>query len=225
MSKSCHQLFPAITMLHKQTEILSRFIPVDAVQHVAQIITCNNIHLKINRGRLSKLGDFRPSRNGSLHRISVNGTLNVYAFLLVFLHEFAHLQVWENFNNRVAPHGRQWKECFGELIRDSVNKGLFHPALDGLLVEYSHNIRASGLGSPSLTRALAMFDREQHEDSGQVFLEELPGKTVFMASNGRRFIKEDRLRKRYRCLCLDNNRKYLFHPMAKVVMIENGNAE
>lgn len=220
MNRNPQKIFLYITMQHKQIETLARFIPVAAAEHVASLISSKHIQLKISNGRLSKLGDFRPAHKGSSHRISVNGTLNVYAFLLVFLHEYAHLQIWEMFANKVSPHGKEWKEQFGVLIREYVDLGFFHPALDEALVEFSCNTKASGLGDAQLTRALGLFDKDI-ADFGQIFLEELPGQSLFMASNGRSFRKEERLRKRYRCLCLENNRRYLFHPMAKVVRIGN----
>ncbi|MFO7978141.1 MAG: hypothetical protein R6U64_05730 [Bacteroidales bacterium] len=207
-------------MMHqKQIETLARFVPVVAAEHVAGLISSNRMHLNISRARRSKLGDFRPARQGGLHRISVNANLNVYAFLLVFLHELAHLLVWEKHKNKVAPHGDQWKDQFGFLIREHLALGHFHPALHQLLEEMSQKPKAAGLGHEGLTRALALFDKESENAHG-VFLEELPAESVFQASNGRMFRKEERLRKRYRCLCLETNKRYLFHPMAKVMKCE-----
>jgi SprT protein len=205
-------------MLPKQKETLARFLPVEAVEYIIGLLTRNHIQLKISRGRVTKLGDFRPRVNGSPHRITVNGTLNVYAFLLVFLHELAHVYVWEQFGGKAAPHGREWKQQYGTLIREHVSLGFFHPALHEQLMEFSFHVKAAGIGHASLARALRMFDHETETD-GLVFLEEVPGQSYFVAANGRRFKKEQRLRKRYRCLCLDNNRNYLFHPMARVTVI------
>ena len=205
-------------MLPKQKEILARFLPVEAVEYIVDVLSRNHIRLKISRGRLTKLGDFRPGLNGAPHRITVNGTLNVYAFLLVFLHELAHVYVWEQFGSKVAPHGREWKQGYGALIREYVSLGFFHPSLQEQLVEFSYRVKAAGIGHATLARALRMFDHETETD-GLVFLEEVPGQSFFMAANGRRFKKEQQLRKRYRCLCLDNNRNYLFHPMARVTVI------
>lgn len=209
-------------MLHKQIETLARFIPVEAAGHVAQLISQKNIQLKISRGRISKLGDFRPAVAGSFHRITVNATLNVYAFLLVFLHELAHLLVWEQYGKHASPHGREWKQQFAALIRQYINLGFFHPTLEEPLLDFAGNIKATGLGNAKLARALRLFDSECRADE-LVFLEELPAESIFRASNGRRFLKEERLRKRYRCLCLENNRRYLFHPLAKVARIEPEN--
>lgn len=201
-------------------EILARFVPVQALEEVVMLIGTHCIQMKVRRGRLSKLGDFRPARQGRPHQITVNGNLNIYAFLMVFLHELAHMLVWQQHGKAVSPHGKLWKETFGYLLRDFVSKGYFHPNLEEALVDYSFGVKAAGMGSPELQRQLRLFDPEPESETGQVFLEEVPLRSLFVAANGRMFRKEDQLRKRFRCLCLRNKRTYLFHPMARVTLVE-----
>ncbi len=229
-------------------EILSRYFPVEAVDHIGQVLTDYRIRLKVNRGRATRLGDFKPAVNGGLHRISVNGDLNIYAFLLVFIHELAHLQVHEEFRGksdsmhrsahiiparimpqsariippRIMPHGKEWKRQFGELIRLYVEKGYFHPLLHESLLQYSHRVKASGIASEPVARALRLFDDHGEKDPF-ILLEELDDLGVFSSRSGRQFRKGAKLRKRYRCLCLDNQRTYLFHPMAAVRPVKEVN--
>jgi len=200
-------------------ENLARFVPVEALDEVAGIIVQHGIRFKVQGSRLSKLGDFRPARNGSPYQITINGTLNVYAFLLVFFHELAHLLVWEKFGRQVEPHGRAWKETFGFLLRQAIEKGYFHPSISQTIYEYSFRVKASGLGEARLQRLLRMFDKETVDAFDKVFLEDIPASTIFMAANGRLFRKEEKLRKRFRCHCLANKRKYLFHPLAEVTPV------
>ncbi len=196
-------------------EVLARYFPVQAVSHIENAVSGFRIRLKITRGRASKLGDFKPSMNGGLHQISVNADLNIYAFLLVFAHELAHLMVFERSGNSVRPHGKEWKKQFGELIRTYIEQGFFHPVLHESLIRYSCHVRASGIASEPVVRDLAVFDHGGGSD-GPLLLEDIPEEALFLTRTGRLFKKEGRLRKRYRCLCLDNQRTYLFHPMAKV---------
>ena len=49
-------------------------------------------------------------------------------------------------------------------------------------------------------------------------IEELPLDSVFTLKDGRKFKKGERVRKRYRCLCLDNGNIYLFNPLAEVFL-------
>lgn len=197
-------------------ETLARFVPVEALDEVVELIDIYQIQLKIRKSRLSKLGDFRPGVNGRLPQISLNGSLNVYAFLLVFLHELAHHIVWEKYGPKAAAHGKAWKETFGFLLRDFAQKGFFHPSITEAVIDYSFKVKATGLASASLQRQLRMFDKEPAYDSEKVFLEDMPEQSLFVAANGRLFRKEGKLRKRYRCLCMRNKRTYLFQPMAEV---------
>jgi len=74
-------------------EILAQYIPEEAIDKVLNRIIEKKVHLKITRGRRTKLGDYRPPVRHSNHRISINHDLNPYAFLITFIHEFAHLLV------------------------------------------------------------------------------------------------------------------------------------
>jgi hypothetical protein len=180
-----------------------------------QLLADHRILLKVSRGRASRLGDFKPGLSGQAHRITVNGDLNIYAFQLVFLHELAHLLVWENTRGRTPPHGEEWKQAFGALIRDFLGRGLFHPSTRDTLWSYSHKVRATGIACEGVVRELSLFDREAASDP-LVFLEEVPLESLFYTRTGRLFRKDQKLRKRFRCHCLDNQRAYLFHPLARV---------
>ncbi len=195
--------------------VLMPFIPSAAVLPLADLLDGHHLRLKVASDRVSKLGDFRPGRGGGPHQISVNGSLNPYEFLLVLLHEFAHLQVHEQYGTRIRPHGKEWKNTFGGLIRDFLDLGVFPPSLKALLYGYSLSVRAAGVADMKLAKALRAFDR----NTGQMnwlFLDEVPEQGVFQARGGRLFRKEDTLRKRVRCLCLDSKKRYLIHSMAKV---------
>ncbi len=196
-------------------DVLAAYIPVDAVEAVSHILETHSIHLRITRNRLTKLGDYKPGRNGSPHQISVNGDLNIYEFLLVFLHELAHLKVYERHGRKVAPHGREWKEEYGAMIRRFTGAGLFHPSVCGLLVDYSYRVKASGVAVVDVARALRAFDKDQ-KPPAWLFLDEIKDTGVFQTRNGRMFRKEEKVRTRFRCLCLDNKKRYLIHAAAKV---------
>lgn len=200
-------------------ESLARYVPLQSLDELANLMVQHGIHFKIRRGRLSKLGDFRPAQKDSPPIITVNGNLNVYAFLLVFYHELAHLLVWQKFGRKALPHSKIWKETFGFLLREAVAKGHFHQSINQAVYEYSFRVKASGLADAQLQRLLPMFDKEQAtEHHDKVLLEDVPENAIFMAANGRLFRKAEKLRKRFRCQCLSNKRSYLFHPLAEVTM-------
>ena len=89
-------------------EYLSQFIPDPSAPLILEYLHHYKVHLTITRERKSVLGDYRHATHSNNHRISVNGNLNKYAFLITLLHELAHLLTFEKFGNRIPPHG---KEC------------------------------------------------------------------------------------------------------------------
>ena len=39
----------------------------------------------------------------------MNNNLNKYSFLITITHEIAHMMIWEKHQNKVDPHGEEWK--------------------------------------------------------------------------------------------------------------------
>jgi SprT protein len=202
-------------MSAKVEEILSRYLPQVAVPQATQWIMVYQIRLKITNKRNTKLGDYKaPLKTEKLHHITVNGDLNPFAFLFVFLHELAHLIVFKQLGHRVEPHGKEWKNAFADLLLFAVGKRYFPADISSEILRYSNKIQASGLGSLELTRAFKKYDFAKPDLK---MLEELPQATIFELADGRSFIKGEKLRKRYRCQCLQNKRFYLFNPLAVVM--------
>ena len=197
------------------SDVLKKYFPEAAVEPVERILKENRILLIITRDRITKLGDFKACTKSQPHRISVNGNLNPYAALLVFLHEFAHLTLYELAGRVHPPHGKAWKHRYGELIRYAVSLGMFPEALKEPLHAYSFNVRASGLADPHLTKMLRKYDRTDISREW-MYLDELQDQPVFQTKNGRVFEKGEKLRSRYRCTCLHSKRKYLVSGMSLV---------
>ena len=70
---------------------LEEYIPAGSSQLVFEYLKHYKVHLTITRSRKTVLGDYRHAIGAKNHRISVNGTLNIYAFLITLIHELAHL--------------------------------------------------------------------------------------------------------------------------------------
>ena len=84
-----------------------------------------HIHLKITRSRRSRLGTYIAPYQRNYHTITINGDLNKYEFLEVFLHEYAHLLVRINYSYYTQPHGIEWKNCCRDLFHYFIRKNLF----------------------------------------------------------------------------------------------------
>src|SRR5438552_18084827 len=104
---------------------LQSYLPPNTYEAVLHYLHHHQVHLTVARERKSILGDYRHRTHGKNHRISVNGNLNQYAFLITLLHELAHLLAFENFGNRIAPHGREWKNVFGKLLAQFIEHDIF----------------------------------------------------------------------------------------------------
>src|SRR5687767_3609440 len=97
---------------------LQSYLPTGTYEKVLEYLQIHHVHLTVTPERRSVLGDYRHRTRDRNHRITVNGNLNQYAFLITLLHELAHLLQFEQHGNRVASHGREWKMIFGQLLAD-----------------------------------------------------------------------------------------------------------
>ena len=118
-------LFFYILLVDQKKQILFQYLPELAIDEIVLLQEKYVFHLKISKPRNSKLGDFRPigKRNS---RISVNGNLNKYEFLIVLLHEIAHLLVWKNYGLRTKPHGKEWQFEFKLLLKQYIVVALIY---------------------------------------------------------------------------------------------------
>ena len=104
---------------------LESYLPPNTYNAVLQYLYQYNVHLTVARERKSIFGDYRHRTHGKTHRISVNGNLNTYSFLITLLHELAHLLTFEQYGNKVQSHGREWKHIFGQLLHQFIQHKVF----------------------------------------------------------------------------------------------------
>ena len=196
--------------------ILREYLPETAVAQVSKWIVSNKVHLKITRNRKTKLGDYRPPIHHPNHRISVNHNLNPYSFLITFVHELAHLLVFEDYKTTVQPHGAEWKKAYRRLMLVMLKNDIFPSDIQQVLSKSIVNAKASSTAELELSRVLLRYDPESSHDNNESRVEDLTKNTVFQTQNGMQFKKGEKQRTRYKCLNLQNNRIYLFHPLTPV---------
>lgn len=197
-------------------EVLINYLPETTVPKIIEWLENSNVQLKISKSRSTKLGDYRPPIRVSFHKISVNHDLNKYQFLITLVHEFAHLKVWENYKRSVNPHGKEWKNEFNSLMQGFLCEDVFPKDILKVLMPYLKN-PSSSTSDTKLLQVLRKYDKTQD----YITLEDLPENSIFKIYNGYVFEKIEKLRKRYKCKRLDNNRIYLVSPMIKVVPVKN----
>ena len=106
-------------------DYLRRWIPGQAAALILDYLNHYQVHLTITRERKSVLGDYRHATRSANHRISVNGNLNPYSFLITLIHELAHLVTFMEFGNRVQSHGKEWKKIYRKILEEFIPLKVF----------------------------------------------------------------------------------------------------
>ena len=193
-------------------EVIKRFIPDPAVPLIATWIQEHNVHLHISHKRNTKLGDYRAPFKGSTHRISINHDLNQYDFLITLVHEFAHLSTWVKHNNRVSPHGNEWKEEYKLLIQPFMQLPIFPEDVKIALRKHFINPSAS-CSDIQLQRILKLYDKRN--DEAITTVEKIPAGALFKLRNDHVFKKGMLRRTRFECVDTTDGRVYLVNALAE----------
>ncbi len=210
---------PIEQQILRNSEILKKYIPHFAVNTIAHWIIELDIKLKITKERSTKLGDYMPPHNGLNHTITINHNLNEYSFFVTLIHEIAHLKTYNQYKNKVAPHGIEWKHSFRQLMNPFLTTDNLPLDIFYALRKYMNNPAASSCSDVTLMRTLRLYDKV-HETNPTVLLEHLPFRSHFIYNGSRIFEKGEKLRKRFRCKDIASGAVYLFSPLAEVEVFE-----
>ena len=192
---------------------LQTYLPPNTFEAVRQYLHQYQVHLTVAKERKSILGDYRHRTQGKTHRISVNGNLNTYSFLITLLHELAHLLTFEKFGNKVQSHGKEWKFIFGQLLDQFIRHEVFPINIKHALLQSLQNPAASSCADDGLLRVLKTYDKRR---DNFVFVENVLEGQLFKTHDGKVFKKGEKLRKRFKCIEVATKRLYLFSPVYEV---------
>ncbi|MDB5280768.1 MAG: hypothetical protein JWR61_5723 [Ferruginibacter sp.] len=199
---------------------LKNYLPEGSFEGVVHYLLHYKVQLTITRERKSVLGDYRNSHLNKNHRISVNGNLNPYAFLITLLHELAHLFTFERYGHRVQAHGQEWKNEFSKVLEQFLAKQIFPADIQHTLLKTLKNPAASSCADTALLRVLYKYDKKRE---GVLLIESLPAGALFSIRGGRVFLKEERVRKRFKCKEIATGKIYLFSPVYEVQAVNTAN--
>lgn len=197
---------------------LNSYLPEGAYEDVSYYLIEYKVHLTVTRERLTKLGDYRNKHLDKNHRISVNGNLNKFSFLITLLHELGHLVAYEKYGNRIQAHGPQWKNEYGNILARFISKRVFPADIEKELLKTLKNPGASSCAEAPLLRILKKYDPHKH---GVFLLEELPHESLFRFKNARIYKKGNKQRTRFLCKDMTNNRLFLFSPVTEVEWVQH----
>ncbi len=192
---------------------LKDYLPDGSFELVMDYLHNYKIQLTVTRSRSSILGDYRHAHLNKGHRISVNGDLNKYSFLITLLHEIAHLFTFVNNPKRVQPHGAEWKSNFGDILTVFITKNIFPLDVQAALLFSLDNPAASSCSDEKLLRVLKNYDQKKDEI---YFVEQLLVGQHFKIKGNRIFEKGEQIRKRFKCKEVATGKWYLFSPVSEV---------
>lgn len=179
-------------------------IPETSCVYCQRLMEAYRFNFKLRKTRITKVGDFTAHR-GSLPQITVNHDLDPFSFLITFIHEVAHLDVYLQFGNRVESHGEEWKISFQKLLSPVMHEAVFPSDVLIPLRAHMINPKASTFSDSKLTAALRAYDSRQQN---VVLLSQLAEGTIFVFQ-GRWFKKGKVRRTRAECSEMKSRRKYL----------------
>lgn len=203
-------------MTQQLITIVKPYVPESSLPILQKWFEQRPFELRIPKKRVSKFGDFRASTGLNKPKISVNGNLNEYAFLITLTHEFAHLLVWHQHKHQVKAHGHEWKTEFRRLMHVLLNRNIFPERLTVILRKHMENPAASSARDEQLIKELKRFDKS----NAALHLSDLPEGAHFQLNNNRVFIKGQKRRTRYLCVEISSKREFLVHGVAEVSLVD-----
>ncbi len=198
------------TRLEAMQDALRPFLPKGSEKLIANLIVESGVRFVVSRPRQSKLGDFRAGSEREPCRISVNGDLNPYAFLVTSIHEFAHWRCFVDHGRRVLPHGPEWKRIYSDMLNDCITRGFFPEDLKGALRHHLSSPTASSCSCPVLHKAL-----RHHDEGDTTLLDELAIGSTFLFRRVA-YVVEKKQRTRYLCRRLRDDQKFLISGRAVI---------
>ncbi len=199
------------------TAMMGRHVPPAAQPYCVELWLQYPFSLRVAPGRLSKLGDYRYDKVRKTHRISVNATLNPYAFLITYVHEVAHLVAFQEYGFMIMPHGKEWKKSFQRLMQPMLNSLVFPEQVLEALGQYMRNPKAASGSDQRLSLALQQYDQQD----GSLPLAEVNAEQAFRFRK-MILIKESVRRTRALCREIRSGKRYLVSQAARVHLLKGG---
>lgn len=194
------------------SRVLKKYLPESYIPYIIQLMFSEKLRFTISKPRKTKAGDYRPPFDGKPHRISINGNLNQFSFLITTLHEFAHMTTFIKHGKKVKAHGLEWKSEFRRLLIPVLDQKELPIEIEKALMRGINNLKASSCTDVHLARALKQFD-EKNETI--VLLETLENNVCFRLGK-KTFQRGILQRKRYLCREINTGRQYFINRLAEV---------
>ena len=200
----------------KYISVLQKYVPSGSEEYLYELLCRHPLDFSVVKPRKTKLGDFRFPFEGKKAKITVNGNLNPYSFLITTLHEIAHFFAFLEFGKRIKAHGKEWQTTYRGLLLPFIDRKIFPKDIENALVNSLVKVKASSCTDLNLYRVLHQYDEKKVDT---LWLENLAYGDAFELDE-RVFIKGRLRRKRYLCTERNTQKQYLVSPVATVKKIE-----
>ncbi|PKR81458.1 sprT domain-containing protein [Brumimicrobium salinarum] len=200
------------TKKKKIAKALKQYIPEEYIDYIISLMFAEQLSFRISKPRKTKAGDYRPPFGEKPHRISINGDLNPYAFLITTIHEFAHMHTFIKHGPYVKAHGKEWKNEFKSLLLPVLNQKSLPEPITQALARSLENLKASSCTDIHLARALKTYDKKNDKLE---LLENLANNQLFRLGKNT-FQRGILKRRRYLCREVHTGKHYLVNRLAEV---------
>ena len=185
--------------------LLSPFFDDSIIVYIEDLIDLHKVEFILSKPRKTKLGDYRAMPQKNRFIITVNNDLNPVQFLITVLHEIAHHVTFTKHKNLVKPHGVEWKQEYQRIFMPLILNENIKGSLKKMFAAHIQNPKATSYSDVHLNNYLiSTFNTSVKR------VADAPMNKPFVLGN-RTFVKEKKLRTRYLCVDLNNNKKYLIH--------------
>ena len=195
-------------------KISGKYFPPECIDFAWFYFDNHDFSLQITNARETKKGDFKYSRDKKKRtKITINGDLCSYDFLIVYIHELAHYMVYR-FGDifKSQAHGKEWQSFFKELLDRVIEQTALPEDIRAAFKHHSLHIKSSTVLDHQLELTLDKY-RTKREDV--VYLKELTVGEHFICK-GELFKIDSFARTRVHCTLLKTKRKYLISVMMQV---------
>lgn len=199
-------------------QALKKHVPQNALEVCCELIMYYKLNLHIEVERKGRYGDYHPTM-GKGNRITVNHNLNVYEFLITFIHELAHHTAYLKYGNSVEPHGAEWKEEFRKNMLPFIQSlDVFPNDIKFALIGHMKNPKYSHSADVKLLKVLMRYDKVKNYTT----LDEIKEGDFFKMSVKSRIIlkKMDTLRTYTNCIAISSGKLYQVHTLAKIIPVK-----
>ena len=192
--------------------VLYDYVPINSLEKLNLLLKNLSVKIEITKNRKTKYGDFKFDNGNS--KISVNKTSNKYRFLITLIHEIAHFLSYSDFGYKIKPHGDEWKNKYKKIMKPFLHSSIFPPKLLLLLKNHMEKPTASTDSDSELSIEIKKHDINLNSK----FIFELMVGDIFKFNLKNYQILKKRVKK-YECLNLTTNKKYLFSTHVQVSLI------